>query len=126
MKITLWDRVRMLAARARESLRRRTIMTELDDELRTHLELETAYNVRRGMSDADAQRAARIAMGGVQSVREQVGDARGFSVVDHFARDIRFAFRQLRRTPSFTVSIALTLAIGIARSFSGPDQVLAT
>lgn len=113
MNITLWDRARSVAARVRESLHRRQIMTELDDEIETHLELETAYNVRHGMSEPDAARAAKLALGGTQTVREQVGDARGFRVLDHFVRDLKFAFRQLRRTPAFTASMALTLAIGI-------------
>lgn len=127
MNITLWDRVRTFATRGRESVHRRQIMTELDDELRTHLEMETAYNVKRGMSPADAARAAKIALGGAQSVREQVGDARGFSVVDNLVRDVRFAFRQLRRTPAFTASIAATLAIGIGATtavFAVLDSVI--
>lgn len=102
-------------------------MTDLDDELRTHLELETAYNVQRGMSPPEAARAAKIAIGGVQSWREQVGDARGFSVVDNLVRDIRFAWRQLRRTPAFTASIAATLAIGIGATtavFAVLDSVI--
>lgn len=127
MRVTLWDRIRSLAIRARESLHRRAIMTELDDELRTHLDLETAYNVRQGMAPADAARAARLALGGAQSVREHVGDARGFRVLDHVVRDIRFALRQLRRTPAFTTSIALTLAIGIGATtavFAVLDSVI--
>ncbi|HEY7896460.1 MAG TPA: ADOP family duplicated permease [Gemmatimonadaceae bacterium] len=127
MNITLWDRVRAFATRARESVHRRRIMTELDDEIETHLELETAYNVRRGMSPADAARAATLALGGTQTVREQVGDARGFRVLDHFVRDAKFAFRQLRRTPAFTASMALTLAIGIGATtavFAVLDSVL--
>ncbi|HKV52600.1 MAG TPA: ADOP family duplicated permease, partial [Gemmatimonadaceae bacterium] len=127
MNITRWDRVRAFAARARESLHRRRIMTELDDELETHLELETAYNVRHGMPAAEAARAAKLALGGRQTVREQVGDARGFRALDHFVRDAKFALRQLRRTPAFTASMALTLAIGIGATtavFAVLDSVL--
>ena len=113
MRVTVWDRMKMFLTRGRESLHRHRIMMDLDDELRTHLEMETAYNMTRGMPPADAARAARIAIGGVETVREQVGDARGFSIIDNLVRDIRFAFRQLRRTPAFTASIAATLAIGI-------------
>lgn len=127
MRITRWDRARTFVSRVWESVHRHRIMTELDDELRTHLELETAYNVQRGMSPPDAARAAKIAIGGVQSWREQVGDARGFSVVDNLIRDIRFALRQLRRTPAFTASIAATLAIGIGATtavFAVLDSVI--
>src|SRR6185437_13662229 len=113
VRVTVWDRMKMFLTRGRESLHRHRIMMDLDDELRTHLEMETAYNMTRGMPPADAARAARIAIGGVETVREQVGDARGFSIIDNLVRDIRFAFRQLRRTPAFTASIAATLAIGI-------------
>jgi predicted permease len=113
VRLTLFDRVRAFLARARDVTRRRKLHIELDDELRTHLELEAAYNIERGMSPSDATRAARVALGGVQNLRERVDDARGLGMLEDFTRDIRFATRQLRRTPVLTASIAATLAIGI-------------
>ena len=127
MRVTRRDRARTFLARMWESVHRKRIMTEFDDELRTHLELETAYNVQRGMTPEDAARAAKIAIDGGHAWRDEVRDARGFSVIDNLVRDIRFAFRQLRRTPAFTASIAATLAIGIGATtavFAVLDSVI--
>src|SRR5215831_19067310 len=71
--------LRTLLARARELVHGRRIAEELDEELRLHLELEIEHNVARGMTAAEARRAAIAAFGGVQRFREETRDARGFA-----------------------------------------------
>src|SRR5215475_7848472 len=100
--------------RVRELFRRRSrFATEQDEEFSFHLEMETAENVRRGMSEADARRAALLRFGGAQRFREETSDARGVVAIDNLVRDTRFALRRLRRAPAFAAGVIATLGIGI-------------
>jgi putative ABC transport system permease protein len=106
--------VRAALARFRELFRSRSQHDlEQDEEFRFHLEMETAENVRRGMSESDARRAAFLKFGGTQRFREETSDARGIVVVDNLARDTRFALRRIRRAPAFAAGVIATLGIGI-------------
>ncbi len=107
-------RLRVALTRVRELFRRRGHSTaEQDEEFSFHLEMETAENIRRGMSDADARRAALLRFGGVRRFREDTSDARGIVAVDNLARDARFALRRIRRAPGFAAGVIATLGIGI-------------
>jgi putative ABC transport system permease protein len=106
--------VRAALTRFRELFRRRSrSAAEQNEELAFHLEMETAENVRRGMSGAAARRAALLRFGGRQRFGEEIGDARGVAALDNLARDTRFAFRRLRRAPGFAAGVIATLGIGI-------------
>ena len=108
------ERVRFALARAREIFRRRSrSATEQSEEFSFHIEMETAENVRRGMTEADARRASLLRFGGTQRFREETSDARGVVAVDNLARDTRFAFRRLKRAPGFAAGVIATLGIGI-------------
>ena len=86
---------------------------ELREEMAAHVEMETAENVRRGMSPEDARRAALLAAGGVTQAAEAVRDARGMPGLESIVADVLYAVRALRRSPAFTSIVVLTLALGI-------------
>src|SRR6266850_1486500 len=87
---------------------------DLDQEVRSHLEMLTDENIRAGMPPREAQRAARIELGGVEQVKEQVRDSRAGAFLDSLIHDLRFALRQMRRSPGFAVTAVLILTLGIA------------
>ena len=94
-------------------LRRRRLDRELDVELTHHLEsLEAEYRAR-GFSALDARAAARRDFGGLVQVQEAYRDQRGIPMFETLWQNVRFSLRSLRRTPSMTIAVIATLAIGI-------------
>ena len=97
----------------RALLLRRRVEGEMRREMELHVELETEANMRRGMSEADAQRAALIAFGGVGKAEEAVRDERRTRTLEIVAGDIRYAVRGFARRPVFAIVITALLALGI-------------
>jgi putative ABC transport system permease protein len=93
--------------------RRRRLERELDAELRDHYERQVADFVATGVSDAEARRLARLALGGDDQIKEQCRDARGTRWIEDIVQDVRYAFRVLAKAPAFTGVAVLSLALGI-------------
>ena len=105
-----------LQLRFRSLVSRGTVESELDEELRYHIERQIHEDTARGMSPEEAQYAARRAFGGYQQVKEECRDMRGWNLMDNLIRDIAFAIRQLRKNPLFSVTAIFMLALGISAS----------
>ena len=80
-----------------------TVERELEEEMRFHMDMETARQARSGLSPGEARRRAAIAFGGLEEHKEAMREGRGARGLERLAYDLRFAFRQLskaRRSPS--------------------------
>ena len=91
----------------------RRVEAELDEEVRSHLELLIEENLRAGMLPEEAQRAARIELGGIEQVKEQVREERLGNWLPSVLSDCRYGLRQLRKSPGATAVMVFTLALSI-------------
>jgi putative ABC transport system permease protein len=108
-----------LGRRVRAWFRPDTGDRDFADELDGHLALLIEDNLRRGLSPADAERAARVRLGNAAALREQHRDARGLPMVDALVQDLRLAIRLIVRGRAFAAAAIFTLALGIGANTVG-------
>jgi predicted permease len=106
--------LRRLSAWARTQADEERLRLEIEE----HLALQTAQNLRAGISAAEARRQAVIKFGALESVRESYRDERGLPLLETLLQDTRHAVRRLRNEPIFALTIALTLGLGIGATTS--------
>ena len=99
----------------------------LDRELQYHIDRHVSDLVQSGMPEPEARRKAVQELGGVTQVREEVRDTWRTRWLRDFIYDLRFSARSFRRSPSFTATAVLSLALGIGATtaiYSLVDQVI--
>lgn len=102
-----------LRYRFRALLRRSRVNDELDEELRNHIEHETAKYVRSGLSANEARRRALVALGSMEQTRQQTRDSRGTGMIEQFHQDLWYGLRSLGSNRAFTAVFIVTLGLGI-------------
>jgi predicted permease len=93
--------------------RRDTLDEGLDEEIRFHVDQQTAKNLAAGMTPADARRHALVQFGGVEPTKDATRDQFRPPSIEHLVRDFRYSRRALSRAPGFTAVAVITLALGI-------------
>jgi predicted permease len=115
--------IRRLAA----IFRRSRLEDDMNEELRSHLEMAAERNLRKGMSAEEARCEALRGFGGVEQTKELYRDQRGLPMIETTLQDLRFGFRMLWRSPGFSILAILCLTLGIganAAVFSWVEGIL--
>jgi hypothetical protein len=103
------------------------VAREIDAELGSHVEMRIEDNIANGMSPEEARRDALLRFGNRTAIGERVAGEDAALVIENIWRDIRLACRQLLKSPSFTITAIVTLALGIGANtatFSVVDAVM--
>jgi putative ABC transport system permease protein len=107
--------------------RSRSRDSAVEREIAFHIEEQTQANIARGMAPDEARRMARLEFGGTEQIRQQVREVHLSAWAEALAANLKSAFRFLRKSPSFSLAVILTLALGIGANsavFSAIDAIV--
>src|SRR5260370_23954446 len=107
--------------------RKQALEAQLDTELRFHIEKLTNDYIADGMSPEEARRQAVLEFGGREQIKEELRDVYRVRVIESTLASFKSAFRFIRKSPSFSLAVILTLALGIGANsavFSAIDAIL--
>ncbi len=107
--------------------RKRALEAQLSSEVRFHIDELTDANIAAGMSPMEARRRAVLEFGGGEQIKEELRDVHRVRVIESAIANLKSAFRFIRKSPSFSAVIIVTLALGIGANsavFSAIDAIL--
>jgi hypothetical protein len=113
--------------RLRTLFRRARVERELEEEFQFHIEQRVQFEIARGLSPEEARSIALRAMDGVEQRKEECRDTRRVNYINDMLRDLRYAGRNLLRSPGFAALAVLIMALGIGANtavFSVVNAVL--
>src|ERR1700681_3062106 len=107
--------------------RKRSLDAQLTSEVRFHIDELTVANTAAGMSPEEARRRAVLEFGGSEQIKEELRDVHRVRVIESAIANLKSAIRFIRKSPSFSMAIIVTLALGIGANsavFSAIDAIL--